>query len=205
MRKLLIFSVFLSALLLYKISFAANACFPMVHNSQLPANTPEVTVIIGTDRQGSNSAIVSKAILSQLAAQNNVRINLVDLAKLPKSIFKSDYFAKKPAEFTKNFVEPIDQASALVFVIPEYDGAVPGILSYFMNHVRVPLAEKQVALVGLSAGRWGARSALDSFKGTLTHRAARVLGDLQINIENVDAKISEQNITDPETNRRIND
>lgn len=96
----------------------------------------------------------------------------------------------------RDFSDPITRASSLIFVIPEYDGTVPGILSYFMNHTNAPIDKKSVGLVGISAGRWGARQVLDAFKGTLTHRGARVLGDFQINIPGVDSKIQEGRVSD---------
>ena len=66
----------------------------MVHNSQASTYAREVTVVIGTDRQGSKSALVAAELVAQLTSDPTVRVNLVDLAKLPKSVFKSDYFAK---------------------------------------------------------------------------------------------------------------
>lgn len=175
----------------------------MVHNSQTSTYAREVTVVIGTDRQGSKSALVAAELVAQLTLDPTVRVNLVDLAKLPKSVFKSDYFAKKTKSFTENFVDPIDRANGLIFVVPEYDGAVPGILSYYMNHMRLSLLKKDVALVGVSAGKWGARAALDSFKGTLTHRGAVIQGFLQVNLEQVNDKFSGNDLTHTDSKARL--
>ncbi len=182
---------------------AAPLCRLVVHNSQAGSYSNEITVVIGTDRAGSNSSIVANEILKTLSADPNTRINLVDLAKLPKSIFKTDYFASKPAGFINDFVNPIERAQALIFVVPEYDGAIPGILSYYMNHMRVGLDNKMVSLVGISSGKWGARAALDAFKGTLTHRKAQVLGALQVNIENIDGKVSDGRVSDTDSVNRL--
>lgn len=204
MTKLACFLLFLATFLFYKFSFA-ESCKIMVHNSQISTYNREVTVVIGTDRMGSKSSAIAAEIVSQLALDASVKINLIDLAKLPKSVFKSDYFAKKTKAFMADFVEPIQRANGIIFVVPEYDGAVPGILSYYMNHMRISLDKKQVALVGISAGKWGARSALDSFKGTLTHRRARVLGDLQVNIEQIDAKFEGNKLTHQDSKNRLAD
>lgn len=192
-----------SALITVSTAVAAPLCGLVVHNSQVGQYSNEITVVIGTDRAGSNSSIVAKEILNTLAKDPNTRINLVDLAKIQKSIFRTDYFATKPAAFVNDFVSPIERAQALIFVVPEYDGAIPGILSYYMNHMRVGLDNKMVSLVGISAGKWGARSALDAFKGTLTHRKAQVLGALQVNLENIDGKIAEGRVSDADSQNRL--
>jgi chromate reductase len=205
MNKLSVLVLFIATLLFYKLSFAAPLCRVIVHNSQVQSYAQEITVVIGTDRKNSNSSIVAKEMAKQLAESQSVRVNVINLIDLPKSMFGTDYFAKKSAYFENNFVKPIVKADGVIFVIPEYDGAVPGVLSYYLNHMRSSFDKKQVALVGVSAGKWGARSALDSFKGTLTHRRARVLGDLQINIEQVESKIANSQITDRDSKIRIAD
>ncbi len=202
MTKLTCFLLFVATFLFYKLSFA-NSCKVMVNNSQTQAYASEVTVVIGTDRAGSKSAIIAAELVSQLVKNPNVKVNLVDLAKLPKSIFKTDYFAKKSKLFQSDFVDPIARAGGVIFVVPEYDGAVPGILSYYMNHVRESFDKKQVALVGISAGKWGARSALDGFKATLTHRRARILGDQQVNIENIETKIEGNELNHADSKNRL--
>lgn len=203
MKRVLLSLLILSSSFLATESFAAPRCQIIVHNSQQAPQTPEISVIIGTNRKGSNSSIVSNHIASTLREMGAVKINLIDLADLPPSLLRSDYFDKKPRGFQENFVNPIERASSIIFVIPEYDGTVPGILSFYLNHMRASLDQKSVALVGISAGKWGARSALDTFKGTLTHRRARVLGDLQVNIENIEAKVSDSKLTDVESAKRL--
>lgn len=195
--------LFIATFLFYKLSYAAPMCRVMVHNSQASIYAPEITVVISTDRKNSNTMVVSKELLKHLAQNPNARINVVDLAKLPQSMFKADYFEKKSPFFENNFVKPIVNADGIIFVIPEYDGAVPGILSYYMNQMRASLSKKQIALVGISAGRWGARSPLDAFKGTLTHRGGRVLGDIQVNIEFVESKVEQSQLTNPDAKSRL--
>lgn len=183
--------------------WAAPRCQIIVHNSQQAAQTPEISIIIGTNRKASNSSVISNHIAKALTEMGAVKINLIDLADLPPSLLRTDYFDKKPKAFQDNFVSPIERSSSLLFVIPEYDGTVPGVLSFYLNHMRASLDQKSVALVGISAGKWGARSALDTFKGTLTHRRARVLGDLQVNIENVESKVTDSKLTDVESVKRL--
>ncbi len=197
------YSILLLGLVAIQSVNAAPLCRLVLHNSQASSYSNEITVVVGTDRPGSNSSVVANEILKTLAADPNIRINLVDLAKLPKSIFKSDYFATKPAGFVNDFVNPIERAQALIFVVPEYDGAIPGILSYYMNHMRVGLDNKMVSLVGISSGKWGARAALDAFKGTLTHRKAQVMGALQVNIENIDGKVTDGRVSDTDSINRL--
>lgn len=202
MTKLTCLLIFVVTLLFYKMSLASS-CRVIVHNSQISPYGREISVIIGTDRAGSRSAAIAAELIAQLSLDPSIKINLVDLAKLPRSVFKSDYFAKKSKAFKSDFVDPVERANGLIFVIPEYDGAVPGILSYYMNHMRLSLDKKQVALVGISAGKWGARSALDGFKATLTHRRARVLGDLQVNIEQLPSKFENDRLTNQDSKNRL--
>lgn len=182
---------------------AAKACLSYFKAEQAVPYHSEVTIIIGSDQKVSNSKFVADAITAQFGELKDVKVNIVDLRDLPRSMFKSDYFAPKSKKFMTDFVDPVERSSALMFLVPEYDGAIPGILSYYMNHMRLSLSQKQIALVGLSGGKWGARAALDVFKGTLTHRGGRILGDLQINIENIDSQLSEGQIKSEALVKRI--
>ena len=58
MTKLTGILLFLATLLFYKVGFA-NSCLGLVHNSQISTYAREVTVVIGTDRAGSKSAVIA--------------------------------------------------------------------------------------------------------------------------------------------------
>lgn len=203
MNKIFFQILFSLSVLVGTNALAAKSCLSYFKADQVGPYHSEVTIIIGSDEKVSNSKFVSDEIMAQFGELKDVKVNIVDLRDLPKSLWKSGYFAPKSKKFMTDFVDPIERSSALMFLVPEFDGTIPGVLSYYMNHMRLSLSQKQIALLGLSGGKWGARAALDVFKGTLTHRGARILGDLQINIENIDSQLADGQIKSDNLKKRI--
>src|ERR1700690_4452391 len=115
-----------------------------------------ITLIVGTNRPGSNSRKVA-AQIEEFYAELKVRLNVLDLANLPPEIFSPTSYAEKPKSFLP-FAEPVLKSEGLHVVTPEYHSSVPGVLKYFIDMLKFPesFEQKPVCFTGLSAGIWGA-------------------------------------------------
>lgn len=195
----------LTAVVVFTISVSAFAAPNMC--GELFAETkkgpaPSVVVISGTNRDGSNSLKVAET-MRDLLAEEGADVQILDLALVPPSTYSSTNYFNTPKSFQKKFDGPITKAQSIVIVVPEYHGSFPGILKTFFDYVQAPLAGKSVTFIGVSAGKWGARSALASLAETFVHRKASVPGTSRINIENVDDKMDGTRVSDPSTRDRM--
>jgi chromate reductase len=137
---------------------------------------PMIAVISGTNRPGSNTRKVAALAVEGLE-QAGEEVTLLDLTTLPPELFEATSYAVKPAGFAP-FQDAILAAGGILTVIPEYNGACPGIMKYFIDMLRFPesLVEMPAAFIGLSAGRWGALRAVEQLEMVFQYRHAHLFG-----------------------------
>ncbi len=133
-----------------------------------------ITLIVGTNRPGSNSRKVA-AQLEEIYAELKVPLNVLDLAKLPPEIFSPTSYAEKPKSFLP-FADAILKSDGLHVVTPEYNGSVPGVLKYFIDMLKFPesFEQKPVCFTGLSAGIWGALRPVEQLQAIFGYRNAHL-------------------------------
>lgn len=112
-----------------------------------PLNIP---VILGTVRQGRQSAHVARFVVNQLAREPDVVTELIDIARVPLPIDDAGE-AIKDAEFSRKMAE----ADGLVIVSPEYNHSFPGMLKHVLDSCLKEYIHKAVGVVGVSAGMFG--------------------------------------------------
>lgn len=135
-----------------------------------------ITVISGTNRPRSNTAkIAALAVTSLRRAGEEAR--LLDLRELPRELFNGASYDEKPAGF-EGFQEAILDTDGILSVVPEYNGAYPGVMKYFIDMLQFPdsLYEKPAAFIGLSAGPWGAVRAVEQLEMVFQYRHAHLFG-----------------------------
>jgi len=133
-----------------------------------------ITLIIGTNRPGSNSRKVA-AHLEETYAALKVPLHILDLANLPPEIFSPNSYAEKPASFAP-FADTILQSAGLHVVMPEYNGGVPGVLKYFIDMLKFPESfdRRPVCFVGVAAGIWGALRPVEQLQSIFGYRNAHI-------------------------------
>ena len=133
-----------------------------------------ITLIVGTNRPGSNSRKVARQVEKAYAAVQ-VPLRVLDLAELPPEIFFPTAYETKPASFTP-FAEGVLQAEGLVVVTPEYNGGIPGVLKYFIDMLKFPesFEQKPVCFVGVAAGIWGALRPVEQLQMIFGYRNAHL-------------------------------
>jgi len=133
-----------------------------------------ITMIVGTNRPGSNTRRVASHI-EEIYAALKTPLRVLDLASLPPEIFSVASYAEKPKAF-QSFSDAILESSGLVVVTPEYNGSVPGILKYFIDMLKFPesFEKRPVCFVGLAAGMWGALRPVEQLQAIFGYRNAHI-------------------------------
>jgi chromate reductase, NAD(P)H dehydrogenase (quinone) len=131
-----------------------------------------ITLLVGTNRPGSNARKVARH-LEEIYAALKVPLHVLDLANLPPEIFSPSSYAEKPKSFAP-FAEAILRSSGLHVVTPEYNGSVPGVLKYFIDMLKFPesFERRPVCFVGEAAGMWGALRPVEQLQAIFGYRNA---------------------------------
>jgi NAD(P)H-dependent FMN reductase len=135
-----------------------------------------ITVVSGTNRPNSNSLKLARLASDAVRAAGQA-VELLDLAELPIELFSGSAYAEKPAGFAP-FQRTIVETHGVLSVIPEYNGACPGVMKYFIDMLRFPesLYEKPAGFIGLSSGPWGAVRAVEQLEMVFQYRHAHLFG-----------------------------
>jgi NAD(P)H-dependent FMN reductase len=133
-----------------------------------------ITLIVGTNRPGSNSRKVA-AQIEEFYAELKVPLNVLDLANLPPEIFSPTSYAEKPKSFLP-FADAVLESDGLHVVTPEYNGSVPGVLKYFIDMLKFPesFERRPVCFTGLAAGMWGALRPVEQLQAIFVYRNAHI-------------------------------
>jgi len=131
-----------------------------------------ITLIVGTNRPGSNTRKVARH-LEEIYATLKVLLHVLDLAQMPLEIFSPSSYAEKPKSF-QPFSDAILRSAGLHVVTPEYNGSVPGVLKYFIDMLKFPesFEKRPVCFTGLGAGIWGALRPVEQLQAIFGYRNA---------------------------------
>lgn len=137
-------------------------------------NGAVISIIVGTNRPGSNSRVIAGHIKS-LYTELQVPVNVIDLTDLPPETFLASSYAQKPDSFAP-FANAVLDASGLHIVTPEYNGGMPGVLKYFVDMLKFPesFERKPVCFTGVAAGQWGALRPVEQLQQIFGYRNAHI-------------------------------
>lgn len=142
-----------------------------------------VLAISGSLRAGSYNTALARA--TRELAPAGVEIELYDgLGTLPPFDADSDGAAEPVA--VRDLRRRIGAADAVLFVTPEYNGSIPGVLKNAVDwasrpHRDAALSGKTVAVAGASPGQYGAMWAQQDLRRVLGIAGARVIeGELAV-------------------------
>ena len=115
-----------------------------------------VAVLVGSLRKGSLNRKMAEAMIALAPA--SLKLEIVEIGQLPH--YNADYETDPPAE-VKAFKARIEAADAVLFVTPEYNRSVPGVLKNAIDVGSRPYgknswAKKPAAVVSVSPGALGA-------------------------------------------------
>ena len=145
-----------------------------------------ITVIAATNRHGSYTRKVA-TIYYQLLKEKYSDARFLSLEDLPDDFLHTYMYDKRSNAFQDLLDKKIIPAKKLVFVCPEYNGSIPGILKLFIDggDIVQGFRGKRVALVGVATGRAGNLRGLDHLTDIIHHIGTEVLA-YKIPISQVD-------------------
>jgi len=138
-------------------------------------DTYRITVLIGSLRKGSFNRMLAEAIY-KLAPQN-LQLAEAVISDLPLYNQDDD---NNQAESVKRLKSQILAADGLLFVTPEYNRSVPGVLKNAIDHAsRPPEASawkgKAAGIVGISPAATGTGMAQQHLRNILSHISVSVM------------------------------
>src|SRR6476469_7400614 len=112
----------------------------------------KIAVIVGSLRQNSINRILAEA-LTKLAPPE-LQLTQISVGNLP--LYNQDADSA-PAEEVKNFKADIKAAQGVIFVTPEYNRSIPGVLKNALDHGSRPYGQsawsgKPCGVIGTSSG-----------------------------------------------------
>ncbi|MDL2218203.1 NAD(P)H-dependent oxidoreductase [Christensenellaceae bacterium OttesenSCG-928-M15] len=114
-------------------------------------------VVVGSNRRGSYSKMIAKAVTGFLPA--NYSVMFLEIGDLP--IFNQDYDDdhETPAQWTR-FREEVKSADAFLFITPEYNRSMPPLLKNALDVASRPYGQnawgkKPGAIISVSPGKPG--------------------------------------------------
>jgi len=119
------------------------------------STTRNVAVLVGSLRQESLNRKLANAL--QKMAPASLKLNQVEIGNLP--LFNQDHEAD-PGPATRSFKQQIQSADAVLFVTPEYNRSVPGVLKNAIDVGSRPYGQsawsgKPGAIISLAPGALG--------------------------------------------------
>jgi chromate reductase len=140
-----------------------------------------ILAVSGSLREASYNTMLLRAAID--AAPEGVEVELFDpaaIAELP--IYDQDLDQSAAPESVARLRAQWEDADAILFATPEYNGSVPGGLKNAVDWASRParqaaLTNKTVGVIGASTGQFGAMWAQADLRKILGLAGARVIGD----------------------------
>ena len=145
-----------------------------------------ITVVSGTNRKNSECLRFAALYAELLQKHTSQKVGLLALENIPHDwffpeMYKAEHQAPSLASIQNEFILP---ATKMAFVIPEYNGGVPGALKLFVDACSIRKYKenfkgKKAALIGVATGRAGNLRGLDHMADVLNHLGTVVLPNKQ--------------------------
>ncbi|WP_028226937.1 NADPH-dependent FMN reductase [Paraburkholderia ferrariae] len=161
-----------------------------------------IAVVVGSLRKGSFNRQLAHAVTSLAPA--DFSFEFLDIGSLP--LYSQDYDADFP-EVARNLKQQIEAADALLFVTPEYNRSVPGVLKNAIDWGSRPWGKnswsgKPGAVLGTSLGVIGTALAQQHLRNILAYLDVATLGQPEMFIKHDASRINEKGeILDDDTRK----
>lgn len=139
-------------------------------------STIKIAVVVGSLRRESINKQLAHAITK--LAPSTFSFETVTIGDLPQYDQDDD---AKPAESVKRLKKQISAANALLFVTPEYNRSIPGVLKNAIDHASRPYGQsvwkgKPAGVLGASIGANGTSMAQQHLRNVLAYLDVPTLG-----------------------------
>src|SRR5688572_18710856 len=96
-------------------------------------------IVVGTDRPDSNTQKVADYIAGVYAAMGE-QVGFIQMSEAAKGMIGGPQYGTIRDERLKAECDKVLASEGLIVVVPEYNGSYPGILKYFIDHLKFPEA-----------------------------------------------------------------
>lgn len=153
-------------------------------------------IISGTDRADSNTLKVSKYIQS-IYKNLGEDVEIIDLSEVRKELSAGPHYGNNQPESLQAEMQKIVTSDGLIVVCPEYNGSMPGILKYYIDHMKFPdcFEYRPVCFVGLG-GLFGGIRPVEHLQQVFGYRNAFIYPQ-RVFLMNVFKILKDGLITDP--------
>jgi chromate reductase, NAD(P)H dehydrogenase (quinone) len=156
------------------------------------ATTHHVVVIAGSLRKESFTLKIANALTK--LAPDALKLNVVTLHDI--SFFNQDLEASPPADWLA-FREKIQKSNGVLFVTPEYNRSIPGVLKNAIDVASRPYGKssflgKPIGIIGNSPGPLGGVSAAKHLQNILPGISGPILGQPEIYLNGVGDAFDDQ-------------
>ncbi|MBN4081594.1 NAD(P)H-dependent oxidoreductase [bacterium AH-315-C07] len=151
------------------------------------------TIFSTTNRPDCRTLEVAK-LYQSLMKEKGVDAEILNLQDLPQKVAFSDVYGSRTPEFQK--LQDIASATTkFIFIVPEYNGSIPGILKLFIDACVFPdtFTGKKGCMVGIADGNNGNRVGLEHLDDILSHLRTELL-DKKVTIPKISEKLDENGI-----------
>jgi NAD(P)H-dependent FMN reductase len=115
-------------------------------------------IVLGTSRQGRASEHAAAFVLNHVSRRPDVRTKLIDIRNIRLTIDDAGEAIKDP-----QFSATVNEADALIFVVPEYNHSFPGLLKHVLDTNLKEYIHKAAGVCGVSAGPFGGARMIENF------------------------------------------
>jgi chromate reductase len=166
----------------------------------------KVALFVGSLRKDSFNRKLAKAI--EKLAPADFEFAHVRIDNLP--LYNQDFDADYPAEATR-LKKDVESADAVLFVTPEYNRAIPGVLKNAIDIASRPwgtnsFAGKPAGMLGISVGAIGTALAQQHLRNVLAYLDVPTLGQPEVFMQMKDGLIDDDgNIGSDDTRKFLQD
>lgn len=152
-------------------------------------------IISGTDRTDSNSFKIS-LIIQKIYKDLGEEVEIIDLREVKEHLHTGPHYGNA-TEALSISVNKVAGADGLIVVCPEYNGSMPGVLKYFIDHMKFPdsFEYRPVCFVGLG-GMFGGLRPVEHLQQIFSYRNAFMF-PLRVFVMNVWTAMKNGEIQDP--------
>jgi len=161
----------------------------------------QIAVVVGSLRQDSLNRKFANAVVKLAPAE--FAFKQLSIAELP--LYNQDDDSA-PAESVKRLKAEIASAQGLLFVTPEYNRSIPGVLKNALDHASRPYGQnawagKPSGVLGVSVGATGTAMAQQHLRNILAYLDVPTLGQPEVYIQAKEGLFDESGNIGPDSKK----
>lgn len=160
----------------------------------------KLAIVLGSTREGRTSDRLAKWVADTAAGRPGVEAEIIDLKDYPMPFFdepKSPRYnpERQINEVAQKWLAKVNAADAYIFVTPEYNHSIPGVLKNALDYITWEMVKKPATVV--SHGTVGGARATMQLKEILSESRTAVI-PAQLAVAGMSEKIDEHGVLSDE-------